>query len=336
MMLTCFLVLQSNCSLALHMIIARRCLYGIGRKNGQSSSRRLYSVDRLQTEPVNDADYDIGIGTSSIKSTVPPSNTTIPAVTTDIIFDSSTILRKKVRQHVNPLSSKYMVPIDLPDDWIERSYQNPSNNFIVDIGCSKGTWAINSALSDPMTNFLGLEIRRPVVDIAMARKNSLQLRNIHFLASNANIDLPKILKSIIDRNCDISMITIQFPDPHFKRKHKKRRVVNEMMVNCMASFLKPGAKVFVQSDIREVAEDMAESFASSPLFTMSEGYHSSDLHENLSPNAIKTEREIATEKKALPIYRQLFHRSTIPYNAANHPTTDDDSSLTLDDADGKI
>jgi len=47
-------------------------------------------------------------------------------------------LRLKVRQHVNPLSSKYQVPTTLPADWIQQAFDNISRPLIVDIGCAKG------------------------------------------------------------------------------------------------------------------------------------------------------------------------------------------------------
>lgn len=46
---------------------------------------------------------------------------------------------------------------------------------------------------------------------------------------------------------------LQFPDPHFKRKHRKRRVVQEQLVRELAQLLRPGGRVFVQSDVEEVS-----------------------------------------------------------------------------------
>ena len=46
---------------------------------------------------------------------------------------------------------------------------------------------------------------------------------------------------------ELDMVTIQFPDPHFKNKHKKRRVVNAALVDTIVRHLAPGKHVFVQS-----------------------------------------------------------------------------------------
>jgi tRNA (guanine-N7-)-methyltransferase len=50
-------------------------------------------------------------------------------------------------------------------------------------------------------------------------------------------------------------VTIQFPDPWFKKKHAKRRMVNEEVVETIARHLAPGGQVFVQTDIEFLAAE---------------------------------------------------------------------------------
>ena len=68
----------------------------------------------------------------------------------------------------------------------------------------------------------------------------------------------------ISRMCmyvrQIQAVTIQFPDPHFKARHKKRRVVNPDLVNCLAKYLPADTLVFLQSDIQELEVDMISHF----------------------------------------------------------------------------
>ncbi|KAJ1400728.1 putative methyltransferase-domain-containing protein, partial [Ochromonadaceae sp. CCMP2298] len=178
--------------------------------------------------------------------------------------------RLKVRQHVNPLSAKYQMSLALADDWMFRAFEQPTQlPLIVDVGCAKGSWALKMAETSGTSgtisaqtsagittdtsaasaessasasatratsaishiNVLGLEIRRPVVELCLARKFQRSLTNVHFLAVNANIDLEKILTSLVARGVSISTVCVQFPDPHFKTRHKKRRVVNPELVH---------------------------------------------------------------------------------------------------------
>lgn len=216
---------------------------------------------------------------------------------------------QKFRQHVNPLASLYQKPIELSNDWVTKSFCNLSlSEFVIDIGCSKGSWILNSAEQNHDSNFLGLEIRRPVVEYATLRKIKRKLTNVEFLSSNANVDLERIMKDI-QSYTDVSTICIQFPDPHFKKRHKKRRVVNKKLVNCIAAHLKRNSFVFVQSDVEEVAYEMSHNFQEHECFDIVQGYDKKNLSLNKSPFNVQTEREIATLKKNLPVYRMLFTRN---------------------------
>jgi tRNA (guanine-N7-)-methyltransferase len=98
------------------------------------------------------------------------------------------------------------------------------------------------------------------------------------------------------------MVTIQFPDPWFKKKHFKRRMVKTELINDVAAHLSPGGKVFIQSDVKDVAEEIIGYFAASPEFERPAG----ETTEN--PFPLKTEREGAVEEKGLPVYRAMFER----------------------------
>ena len=217
-------------------------------------------------------------------------------------------LRLKVRQHVNPLSSRYQVPVPLDKDWISQTFPQPHQPILVDIGCAKGTWALKYAKAHPHHNILGLEVRRPVVEFALRRKQSWKLTNVHFLASNANVDISRILGDLAERGTEVIMVTIHHPDPHFKTKHKKRRVVTDDFVAQLVSLLPVGTSLFVQSDVLDCCQDMVSTISNNSHFRAAEGHSVEDIAANPAPTAIKTEREVATLAKGLPCYRCLFKR----------------------------
>ena len=63
----------------------------------------------------------------------------------DCDYSNGKVPRGKIRQHVNPLSSKYQQPIVLKNDWMHEAYEHPlGRSYIIDIGCSRGTWAMYS------------------------------------------------------------------------------------------------------------------------------------------------------------------------------------------------
>jgi tRNA (guanine-N7-)-methyltransferase len=158
----------------------------------------------------------------------------------------------RLREHVNPLSNKYANPADLPD-WHEV-FADADRPLLLDIGCAKGEFPLAMAHAQPDWNFLGIEIREPLVHQANEWVKQQGLTNLHFLFGNANNTLQPLLASL--PTGILQQVTIQFPDPWFKRRHNKRRVVQPGRVAELAQYLAPDRTVFVQSDVLEVAEEM--------------------------------------------------------------------------------
>jgi tRNA (guanine-N7-)-methyltransferase len=153
---------------------------------------------------------------------------------------------------------------------------------------------------EPNWNFLGLEIREPLVEEANRLRSELGLSNLHYLFCNVNNSLAPILSTLASGI--LQRVTIQFPDPWFKTRQAKRRVVQPELVTELANYLAVGGIVFLQSDQKFIAVEMCEHFSENPAFAKmgTEEW----LAEN--PLPVPTEREIATQKKAEPVYRALF------------------------------
>ena len=140
--------------------------------------------------------------------------------------------RVRVRQHVNPLSAKYRKPIVLPE-W-ERIYSDINQPLHLDIGCARGKFLLQMAPLYPNINFLGVEIREPLVLEANEQRDRLQLSNLHFLFCNINLYIKPLLGSFPPKI--LEGVSIQFPDPWFKRSHQKRRVVQPNLVQAIADY----------------------------------------------------------------------------------------------------
>jgi tRNA (guanine-N7-)-methyltransferase len=204
----------------------------------------------------------------------------------------------RVRQHVNPLAIQFQQPIDLPD-W--STCYDRDRPLHLDIGCARGRFIEAMAQTDPHWNYLGLEIRKALVDEANRTRDSLNLRNLHYLFCNANVTTATLLQSLPPNQ--LQRISIQFPDPWFKKKHHKRRVVQPELVETIATCLPIGGTVFLQSDVLEIETEMCSHFAAHPGFARQ---HDHWLPEN--PLPVQTEREISCLRRGLPIYRAVFDR----------------------------
>ena len=170
----------------------------------------------------------------------------------------------RVRQHVNPLKASLQTQAPVPE-W-RSVFADSKKPLLVDIGCGGGRFDLMFGKRNPEMNVLGVDIRAPLVERGNAWGTVAGIvDNVHFAECNATVSIGAWLKSYAEERDDknapaVSMVAIQFPDPHFKKRHHKRRVVQAALVRAVAQGLEPGARVFLQSDVKEVSEDMREKF----------------------------------------------------------------------------
>ena len=198
-----------------------------------------------------------------------------PWNTPDLAEKSKNRKNYRSRQHVNPLARRFQEPTVLSGNWPNDVYDNLSSTkpFFLDIGCARGGFLINMASQFPKDyNYLGLEIRPSTAYYAKQRvaKHNL-FGHLDFVGCNANVDLERLLSLITaaqrsndnnkenetdddnsssssigsnsnnkNNHCNLQMVTIQFPDPHFKARHSKRRVVTPLLVTTLGECMPTG------------------------------------------------------------------------------------------------
>ena len=204
--------------------------------------------------------------------------------------------RVRVHQHVNPLAPYFRFTPQAIE--IEKIFADPDLPVHLDIGCARGRFLLKMAELDKSQNFLGIEIREPLVIEANRLAEEANLTNLHYEFCNAMLNLDKSLADL--PKGILQTVTIQFPDPWFKKKHAKRRMVNRELVETVVGHLADSGKVFVQTDIEFLAEEMFD------LFRQNERLIEVEINEN--PFSVKTERENAVEEKDLPVYRRIFKK----------------------------
>ncbi|HEY2867122.1 MAG TPA: tRNA (guanosine(46)-N7)-methyltransferase TrmB [Pyrinomonadaceae bacterium] len=204
--------------------------------------------------------------------------------------------RVRVHQHVNPLSPYYRQAPRAVE--LVAMFADPSLPLHLDIGSARGRFLLAMAKINPNWNFLGVEIREPLVTEANRLAAESTLTNLRYEFCNAMLWLDRLLNDIPKER--LKMVTIQFPDPWFKKKHAKRRMVNTDLVETVVDKLAVGGSVFVQTDIELLADEIFQ------LFSGASRLRSSLLPAN--PFPVKTEREIAVEAKGEDVYRAAFEK----------------------------
>ena len=236
--------------------------------------------------------------------------------------------KARFRQHVNPLARIYQRPTELSKDWPRNVLDDCTKPLHVDIGCGKGGFLIDSVKAAvdkeknkaPVPfNYLGLEIRPGVAQYAKERIAVHGMTGVlEFVGCNANVDLERLLQRYHDANKESStsssmllleLASIQFPDPHFKSQHAKRRVVTADLIRTLAKFMPADGQVFLQSDVQTVLDDMRQRFREDGSSYFEDTME--HLYEYLpdNPLGVPTEREVSVLVQNKPVYRSMFRRT---------------------------
>lgn len=205
--------------------------------------------------------------------------------------------RVRVHQHVNPLAPYFRFipePIVLSDIFADET-----KPIFLDIGAARGRFILKMAESDASRNYLGLEIRQPLVDEANRLANDKGLENLQYIFCNAMMSIGRLLGNVPQGL--VQTVTIQFPDPWFKKKHAKRRMVTQELARDVVGILAKGGMLFIQTDVDFLAEEMFSLFR--------EFHELEEISTKENPMPFKTEREEAVEQRGLPVYRTRFIRN---------------------------
>jgi tRNA (guanine-N7-)-methyltransferase len=167
-------------------------------------------------------------------------------------------------------------------------------------------------------NYLGLEIRPGVAQVAQERIEKYGLTGrLDFVGCNANVDLDRLLRLYKDvAGGMVQRVSVQFPDPHFKAAHAKRRVVTPKLVDTLARYMPPQGQVLLQSDVQFVLDDMRERFRESERY-FCDTIESKEEYVAENVLGVQTEREISVLSQDLPVYRATLFRTSNAYETGD-------------------
>ncbi|KAI9155886.1 tRNA (guanine-N(7)-)-methyltransferase (tRNA(m7G46)-methyltransferase) [Blastocladiella emersonii ATCC 22665] len=182
------------------------------------------------------------------------------------------------RAHANPFSDHSLEYPVSPDrmDWAPHypalcsssvpREQHPRVEF-ADIGCGYGGLLIDLATQYPETLMLGMEIRTKVQDYVHKRIEALReqqpgsYQNVSIIRANAMKFLPNFFA-----RAQLSKMFFLFPDPHFKKKKHKARIISPTLLAEYAYVLRPGGIVYTITDVHDLHVWMVEHLDAHPLF----------------------------------------------------------------------
>ena len=206
-----------------------------------------------------------------------------------------------MRQHVNPLSSNFNQIERIPS--LSEMFDDSKSNLHLDIGCAAGEFLFDLALINTNWNYLGIEIREKLVKTAKLKVLEREIQNLYFVFGNAHNILNDEQSKFIFRN--IKSVSFNFPDPWFKKRHYKRRVIQPEFINLLSNSLQRGSLIFIKTDVKDLFDYMNFTIASNSNFKKID-QQDFNYSDSFNPNKIKTNREKYVIHNQLDIFERIY------------------------------
>jgi tRNA (guanine-N7-)-methyltransferase len=206
-----------------------------------------------------------------------------------------------IRQHVNPLGGHFLAAraesIAIPSGF---------DRVEVELGCADAKFSFELAERHPEWFVIGLEIRENLVEILRERARRSAAPNLAFGYVNLNVDLDRVFEpGRVDR------FHLLFPDPWFKQRHRKRRVVEPGLLEVVANQLVEGGELHFASDVFELALDAMAEFEQPE--TVALGLHNLAgpwKFTRTNPCDATSRREDTTLERGQRVWRMRYRKQT--------------------------
>ncbi len=207
---------------------------------------------------------------------------------------------RRIRQHVNPLAERYSLP--RAHRVVRPAYLGPHAPIEVELGCADAQFSFALARARPDALVVGLDIRDRIVQLGARRAAAEGLRNLVLTYCNLGVDLDRVFAA-----GEVDRFHLLFPDPWFKQKHHKRRVLEPAVLSVVHAQLRRGGELHVASDVFEIAMAAMAEVDGDP----DSGF------ENLSgpwrfhrenPYGVRSRREDTTLARGQRVWRVIWRR----------------------------
>jgi tRNA (guanine-N7-)-methyltransferase len=146
--------------------------------------------------------------------------------------------------------SRHLIELEsLPPSANGAAWFESSGPLEIEVGSGKGLFLSSAAAALPAHRFLGCEVALKYARFVAARIARQRLTNARIVHGDAQRLFREFLTSGTAR-----AVHIYFPDPWWKKRHHKRRIMNEAFLLEVVRVLEPGGRLHFWTDVAEYFE----------------------------------------------------------------------------------
>jgi tRNA (guanine-N7-)-methyltransferase len=165
-------------------------------------------------------------------------------------------MTRRVLRKIDPaldLSKHLLLPEQLPRPWSSTEIFDSTAPLEIEVGSGKGWFLTQAAMKRAEHNFLGIEIAARYAKYSAARVARAGLANARMIHGNAE----RVFAEILPDGC-ATAVHIYFPDPWWKKRHHKRRVMNDRFLQQVERVLQLDGSLHFWTDVEEYFVAAAE------------------------------------------------------------------------------
>jgi len=202
------------------------------------------------------------------------------------------------------LSPYLKTPDQLPEPWDPAALFGRRAPLEIDVGSGKGLFVTTAAESHPDCNFLGVEIAKKYARHAAARLAKRELGNAQIICGDAMSLFHQALPA-----ASVDAVHVYFPDPWWKKRHHKRRVMNAVFLRDVERVLAAGGTLHFWTDVEEYFRQSLELIAAHTTLVGPEVVPAKPADHTLD---YRTHFERRMRLHDEPVYRAMFRKVAQP------------------------